>query len=175
MSTIFENTTPMVYDVNKPVKFETHTPLTKFGHFHNFQGYTAPWHHNEGFFRKAIFEFKLLDPPLIFEDGTGNLWMPDKHFFTDWGSIPVLLQWLIPKDTYLGYLFHDSSFKHHGLWFCSKGETVWRFQPLTMTQANKLLYQMMRAQQSWPSTALTVYNTLQGVGVFAWKSSFRQM
>ncbi len=150
------------------------TELTPYGRFINYQGYKAPWHHNESsliFFRKAIFEFSLdSKAPLIFEDKDGNWWMPDRHFFTDWGSIPITLQWLIPKDTYLGYLFHDSGYKHHGLWFSEAGYQKFCFKKLTMTQANELLYDMMLAQGAWKVTAITVYDTLQIAGRIAWNS-----
>jgi hypothetical protein len=152
--------------------------MTKYGRILNPQGYKAPWHHNESslyIFRKAIFEFTA-DPqsPIIFEDHDGNWWLTDKHFFTDWGSIPIVLQVLIPKDTYLGYLFHDASFGHHGLWFLKKGSTEIVFKELTMTQANDILYQMMMAQGAWKITAATVYETLQLAGSAAWNDAVKQ-
>jgi len=155
------------------------TRMTKYGRILNPQGYKAPWHHNESslyIFRKAIFEFTADDKsPIIFEDHDGNWWMPDKHFFTDWGSIPVCLQILIPKDTYLGYLFHDSAYGHHGLWLMKKGEKEFSFKVLTMTKANDILYQMMMAQDSWKLTATTVYETLQIAGGFAWTDAGKRM
>ncbi len=153
------------------------TRMTKYGRFLNPQGYKAPWHHNERsmyIFRKAIFEFTLETPsPLIFEDHAGNWWMTDNHFFTDWGSVPVSIQWLIPKDTYLGYLFHDSSFGHHGLWFLEKGAKVFEFNQLTMGESNDMLYQMMLAQGAWKVTAVTVYEAVELAGSFAWHDAIK--
>lgn len=157
------------------IEIISQTPQTEYGCFLNPKGYKAPWDHNEGIiFKKAIFEFSLESPPLMFKDKSDDIWMTDRHFFTDWGSIPTILQPIIPKDLYLGYLFHDSAYGHHGLWVCRKSQNIFIFQPLTMTESNKLLYEMMLAQNALSLTANTVYYTLQSMGYFAWTNAERR-
>lgn len=155
-------------------KYLPDTPMTPYGRFINPQGYKAPWHHNVDscfVFKKAIFEFTLdAQKPIIFEDGSFNLWQPDKHFFTDWGSIPVFLQWLIPKDAYLGYLFHDSGYGHHGLWLKEHKKEKFVFQELGREDVDLLLYNMMMAQEAWKITAETVYKGVRIGGSFAWNN-----
>jgi hypothetical protein len=156
-------------------KYLSDLPITPYGRFLNPQGYKAPWHHNIKqmlIFTKAIFEFTS-DPnaPITFEDSNYNQWRTNNHFFTDWGSIPIILQPIIPKDIYLGYLFHDSGYGEHGLWIKKCGKNNFEFKELTIKEVNELLYQMMMSQNAWKITATTVYDTLQVVGRFAWNNA----
>lgn len=105
------------------------------GRIINLHGYDWVWHHDERyclFLTKPIFEFTLHDPlPITFEDHNYDLWRPNRHGFSDGGSIPIVGQVFISPFSYLPiYIFHDDSCKNGGLWCLRYGDTEWRFVKL---------------------------------------------
>ncbi|CAK0740921.1 hypothetical protein CCP3SC15_1110003 [Gammaproteobacteria bacterium] len=104
----------------------------------NTQGYTLVKDEKKSTWFKAIYEFNLSkDWPLTLVADNGRQYTPDRHYFTDMGSIPRFLQFLVPKDRSLAFFTHDSSYEFGGLYingiFCA----------LTREQADDLLYQGM--------------------------------
>jgi hypothetical protein len=98
--------------------------------------------------RKAVYDFRLsVVHPLTYDDGT-RLIQPDRHFVTDMGSVPLMLQPLIPKDRFLlSYIFHDSCYKHHGYWARSKHDGArWGFVPCQREDADLMLREMAHSE-----------------------------
>ena len=147
--------------------------------FINMDGYELRKAFNEPYcliFRKAVYRFALHDPmPIMFRRANGELIQPDRRFFSDMGSIPISLQWAIPKDTYLEpYLFHDSAYLHHGLWFRGVDDLCFSFRALTVWESNALLKEMMLAQGAWSITANAVYGAVQACGWAIWANAERR-
>jgi len=93
----------------------------------------------------ALYEF-INDPddPWTFHHPDGYLVRPDKHFITDMGSVPKILQGLIPvlfsKDLWLGdYCMHDAGYKHGGLWFAKRNITTFIFCKMKRGVVDELL------------------------------------
>lgn len=90
-----------------------------------------------------LYIFKL-DPeqPLQFKLVTGAYVQPDRTFQTDMASIPKILQWIpgLEKDSYLAPYFHDSAYRHGGIWI--DGKKV----ELTRKEADELLRDMLRCE-----------------------------
>jgi len=104
----------------------------KRGRIMNLHGYTWIWHHDERYcivFTKPIFEFTLHEPLAItFEDHNHDLWRPNRHGFSDGGTVPIIIQPFISPFSYLPiYIFHDDSCEHKGLWCLRYGENEWKF------------------------------------------------
>jgi hypothetical protein len=147
--------------------------------FLNPKGYYIRRHHTERtclVFRKTIFEFEAdADFPITYQDERGDLWRTDRHYLTDWGSIPVIVQPIICKDAYDGYLFHDSAYLHHGLWrWPFDSLEGFAFEPMRREDVDNLLYQMMLTQGAWQITAATVHGALTAFGGFAWGDDMRR-
>lgn len=140
-------------------------------------GYRIAHIGNKGLMRKAVFDFTLDDfAPLTYMRYNGELVRPDRHFVTDKGSIPVCLRWLIPSDTYeRPYLFHDSAYLHHGLWFQSPFGHEFIFKPMSMDEANRLLSEMMDSEGAWRLTRNTVFKAVKWFGRFSWNNGERRV
>ena len=74
----------------------------------------------------ALYDVTLDDdwPLTLLCEDTGWRYQPDRHEVTDMGSIPRILQSIIPKDRFLlTWLTHDSGYQKGGLYVStSKGE-----------------------------------------------------
>jgi hypothetical protein len=129
-----------------------------------------PHHWQGGAFGKQIYEFtNNRRNPLTCQFGL-TLYRPDHHFFTDLGSIPLWLQTKLPKyfakDRYpLSYLFHDSAYRHKGVWIFANG--VWEFRSVTRKQADELLYEMLLIEGASKLNAKLIYT---GVRLGGWAS-----
>ena len=93
----------------------------------------------------ALYEF-INDPddPRTYHHPDGYLVRPDNHFITDMGSVPKILQGLLPilfsKDLWLGdYCMHDSGYKHGGLWFAKHDVTVFIFCKMPRSRVDEML------------------------------------
>lgn len=122
------------------------------GQFINgWDGYTLRKLRDESYlliFTKAIYEFRLNDKkPLTFTAPDGTRYQPDRHCETDMGSIPLSLQMVYPKDRYLlSFLFHDSGWRHGGLYVKRLGQKRFTFQKMSLGKMNKLLGLMIRCE-----------------------------
>lgn len=130
-----------------------------------------PDHWEGGLFGRQIYEFTN-DPsqPLTYEDGNTNLIRPDRHTFTDLGSVPKLLQARLPgwfaKDRYCpAYIFHDDAYARGGWWFAVAGG--WEFRKITRKQADQYLWQMCRDLGAGRANAYAIY---VGVRMGGWAS-----
>jgi hypothetical protein len=94
-----------------------------------------------GLWTKTIYSFELLYPtPLTWGDARG-FWQPDRREDeTDLGSIPPPLRGIMPHDQCIrAYCFHDSAWRHGGLWRADALDGVYRFQPLSVWDSNRML------------------------------------
>ena len=63
------------------------------------------------------------------------------------GSVPYSLQLVFPKDEFLlSYLFLDSGYIHHGLYFCKQGSITFHFKQLSRKEVDHLLLVMVGAE-----------------------------
>lgn len=139
------------------------------GHFVNPDGFVLRLSDELSTWRKTVYEATLDDAEsaLTYIDNYGGSWRPDRHFFTDMGSVPRLAQVLIPKDRFLeAFLIHDSAYIHGGLWRWSALVQGWRFSYMTRRQADELLYEMCLSSGAWQSTAWAIYLAVRVGGAF---------
>jgi hypothetical protein len=117
-------------------------------------GYDLHWVRNEkwGFwpFRwsKAIHTFQVdLRNPITWVDKDGMHWQPDRHEEeTDLGSIPPPLRSCFPQDEFEpGYVFHDSAYKHGGLYCSVTLDGPYEFEKVTRKFADNLLADIIMA------------------------------
>jgi hypothetical protein len=123
-----------------------------------------------GKLKKPLYRFSLTDVnPITFRRDNGELIRCDRHFTTDFGSIPRLCQLIVPAAQYRApFIFHDSAFLHHGEYVKKPDDLCFSFRGLTMRQANERLYEMMIAEGAWWITAQAVLRVLNIAGGFAW-------
>lgn len=146
----------------------------RYGFFENPQGYEAPKLRDERylfFFSKTIYEFTLKpDAPLTFHHPDGSRIQPDRHEMeTDLGSIPLTAQIFIPKDRFLlSFFFHDSGYKHHGLWFSQPGQEVFTFRLCTQWEIDNLLWRMVGAEGGNAFQRQSIYRSVRLLGEIAW-------
>lgn len=91
---------------------------------------------------KAIYEVRLhKDHPLTFVRPNGVRIQFDRHTAkTDMGSVPPALQIFFHKDRFLkGYLFHDSGYLNHGLYFLFPGKDEYEFVEMERSEVDALL------------------------------------
>lgn len=124
-------------------------------------------------FRKTLFHFAL-DPahPLTYRTADGDYVQPDRNFLTDWGSTPATMQLVVPKDRFIGYLFHDSAYCHKGLWFASHQDGPYTFHQLTRLAVDRLcLLDMIEADPCPPRCwePGLIYGTVRTFGQVAWE------
>ena len=117
---------------------------------------------------KIIYEFTSKNPTLTYIDDDKNEWTPDRHYFTDMGSIPKWLQFLIAKDRFLGFYLHDSGYKFCGLY--KNGKFVY----LSRKDIDELLYKMCLDDpiKPWNSTAYVVYKAVREFGAYSYGRNF---
>ena len=143
-------------------------------HFINRQGYELDKVRSERYmliFPKAIYEFNLDErEPLTLVLDTGYMMQPDRHMAeTDMGSIPVPLQPLFPKDEFLlSYLFHDSGYKHGGLYVRKPGDADYVFNVMSRDDIDKLLRFMIKTEGGGAIKRALIYRAVRigGSGSF---------
>jgi hypothetical protein len=114
-------------------------------------GYTARFDHSESwgyFWQRQIYEITIDDRnPLAFVDEFGFWWMTDRHYFTDFGSIPPPLQNIPGLDRErhrFPFLFHDSAYQERGLWRSPDCGENWRFIEMARVEADAFLSKTIR-------------------------------
>jgi len=117
--------------------------------FLNPKGYTLVEDPAKSSWWEIVYECTL-DPkhPLGFLSEAGNRYQPDRHFFTNQGSlprVPPFVRMIWPKDRFLGFLIHDSGYIHGGLWMWSELCGRMAFKTMTRKQVDDLLYEMILA------------------------------
>lgn len=147
--------------------------------FINLKGYEAPKVRDEKYCfgllpPKAIYEFTLNSRfPLTLKFIDGFYYRPNKHFFTDQGSVPRLVQFFVPKDRFLlSFIMHDSAYKDGGLWKCKEYDGEYKFYKMTRSESDYFLQQMILLEPTpggLPS-ALTVWIGVRLGGAFSYHS-----
>ena len=95
----------------------------------------------------------VADPvdPLTFHHPDGRHIRPDNRFKMDFGSIPLLAQIMAPAtfSPYRfrkSYTFHDSGYRHKGLWVYDADPARWEFRAMTRREIDDLMAVMIRAE-----------------------------
>ena len=118
-----------------------------------------------GYWHPRLYEFTAsLEWPLTYIDACECSWQPDRHFLTDMGSIPRIVQGLpgLGKDDRLcSYLLHDSAYVHGGLWRSPCTTFGYSFHALTKAEADRLLYYMLRAEGGGWLAAQAIYRAVR--------------
>lgn len=126
---------------------------------------TAHW------WSRTRYEFRLpSSDPLTYRRGTIAA-QPDRHFISDAGSIPWLVQAIpaLQKDRYWrAYGFHDSAYRNHCWYVRSRGDHAFQRRALTRGQADLWLREMLLAEGASEVTALVVYRAVRLCGWIAW-------
>jgi hypothetical protein len=107
--------------------------------------------------KPGVFEFSLVTPRLTWIEEDGGKWEPDQHFLTDGMSGGWLVSAFIHCTTmqFVGPYFHDSAYRHGGLWLGGV------FVEMTKLQIDWLLARMIAADGGRWSQAIAVYVGLQ--------------
>ena len=95
-----------------------------------------PWYR-----KRTLYEYTA-DPcnPPTFCVEPHTFIQPDKHFFTDMGSVPEALQAIVPKDLHLpSFILHDSACGHKGLWYADALQGPYIFRRISSREAARLL------------------------------------
>ena len=100
-------------------------------------GYSDPIvGYTDGWWSKPIREVTLSETnPITYVDADGYGWQSDRHFKTDWGSVPRCVQ-LLPgydRERYVGYLLHDSAYNVHD---AANGHGLWRTKTVLETSVD---------------------------------------
>ena len=65
---------------------------------------------------------------------------PDRHGFTDMGSVPEVAQLIVPKDLHNpSFILHDSAYREHGLYFSRTLRGDYSFEPVRRQFADAML------------------------------------
>ena len=133
-------------------------------HFENPEGWRLVKDAVQSTWWKAQYEFMLSRThPLTYVDAHGNRWQPNRHYFTDMGSVPKVGQLLIPKDRFLGFYLHDSAYIEGGLWLKTLVAARFEFVRLPKSRVDEMLHDMCMADPvpCWESTADVVYRAVR--------------
>jgi hypothetical protein len=118
-----------------------------------------PWH------RRPIYEYNRhkLTPVTLYV-APGVYVQPDRHFFTDMGSVPELIQYGIPKDLHNpSFVLHDWPCISHTLYFSSHPEGPYVECPVSSETAARLLGIGIYAA-GFPVRARLVYRMVKACG-----------
>ena len=90
---------------------------------------------------------------------------PDRHGFTDMGSVPEFLQYLFcPKDLHNpSFILHDSACREHGLYVSAELHGPYLFRPVSSIRAAGLLGQCLYAA-GYTRRAPVVYRAVRRFG-----------
>lgn len=120
-------------------------------------------------FKKTIYEFKLhMHHPLMFIYNN-IVYQPDRHFLTDQGSLPRIMQWMIQKDRFIGFYFHDSGYRHGGLHVSYDHGETFRFEAMSRSCLDNMLSVMVTLDPE-PGNRLTRWAIWWGVRLGGWLS-----
>jgi len=155
------------------------TRAEKYGYFENPQGYELVKLRDESrrllwllpLPSKTIYEFRLKGKaPLTFVMPDGTKVQPDRHAAeTDMGSIPPALQIFFHKDRFLkGYIFHDSGYKDHGLYFLYPGETEYEFVQMSRREVDGMLLRIICASDGNAIEQNMIYAGVRAGGGKGW-------
>lgn len=135
---------------------------------------------------KTIYGFQLnLEHPLTFHTPDNLRLQPDRHEDeTDFGSIPYLLQVIFPKDQFpLTYFFHDSGYRHGGLWtagpdpasrgYAGTRDVEFVFVKMTRLELDRLLKSTIRVEGGRLHERVMIYLAVRGFGGKSWRK-YRQ-
>ena len=156
----------------------------KVGTWENRMGYDCPQHHNERYlwiFSKPIFEFTLdstapltwvwLEPIVLngLRLPAMTRMQPEQHFFTDKGSTPKSCQLLFDRATYERcYIFHDSCYRHHGLFVRRPTDEDYWFVRLTRADADRILRLMIGADGGSKAGRAIIWCAVRLFGRWSW-------
>lgn len=143
----------------------------------------------EGILTTTIWEFTN-DPerPLTYHMPNGIEIQPDRHYETDLGSVPAVLQPLMANSRFLrSFLLHDSGYEYKGLWCRDRAEAAleeadpkfeWMpfvpvvdsFTYITFSryQIDRLLYYMIGAEGGNGAQRYTAFHAVNAVGWVKW-------
>jgi len=141
--------------------------------FINIEGYSLTAVREMSAWWMTVCEFHLKDPALAFLCKGEYRVEPNRHYFTDMGSVGRLLGLAIPKDRYLlAFLLHDSGYTFGGFWIDGG------FVKFTRKQVDDLLYYMILVDPVKPlSSALralsakTIWLGVRIGGASFWKKA----
>lgn len=145
-------------------------PKTKGGHFSNLEGYAIRKLRDAPYlciFTKALYEVRMDKlAPLTYTDEEGTEYRSNDVFETDFGTLPLVVQPVLPKDRFLlSYLLHDSACVNGGLFKKRPGEFKFTFVRMGRRERDNLLYSMILAEGGNVTQRLAVY---VGVRAFAY-------
>ena len=127
---------------------------------------------------RTIFKFQLnLEHPLTIVLSDGMRIQPDRHVAeTDGGSIPPLFRifWTTTR-WLLSFLFHDSGYLHHGLYFAGPDDTEFVFVKMPREAVDHLLYECIVYEGGGPSQRYPIFTAVSLFGQESWDKgpSFR--
>ena len=92
-------------------------------------------------FKKAEYLFKTdCDDPLTLHLPDGTKIQPKEEFWTDFGTIPVVLQLFFPKEEFArSYILHDSAHIDHALYVAASDEDTFEKERISWAEADQLL------------------------------------
>ena len=108
--------------------------------------------------------WELVDP-VTYLSPDGRAWTAPAGLLTDWGSVPAVVDWIIPANSTkadLPYLFHDLMYYRHRI-----GKDVCRDRQ----DADGILYEALRLVGVGRVKALTIYWAVRAAGWKAWGRS----
>lgn len=106
--------------------------------------------------------FWRLHEPLFYDAPDGRSWMVPKGFLTDFGSVPAVVDWIIPAIESLAdpaYILHDYHYAKH-----RAGEDV----TVSRKDADDILYTALRVCGVGKTKARIIYWAVRAAGGAAW-------
>jgi hypothetical protein len=119
--------------------------------------------------KRTLYEYQAdAQHPLTVQFAEHGFVRPDRHGFTDMGSVPEVAQLVVPKDLHLAsFIIHDSGYREHGLYVSSTLDGLYTFAPLSRARVDRLLREMLRAA-GYPHRARLVWAAVWAGGRFCW-------
>jgi len=139
-----------------------------FGKFINTTPLHCEWLRQEswwGLWKVDIWEY-FTNPgyPLTHIQPDGTRTQPDRHFITDFGSIPPPLMSFpsFSRTRFIhAYLMHDSGYKHGWLWTMKPGTVAYVFTLYTKAQMDDLLLMWLGAEGANYVQRHTIYRAVR--------------
>ena len=110
--------------------------------------------------------------PIIYEANSGRWYKLVLSLVTDWGSVPALCQTFIPKDRFLGFLFHDNGYTYHQFQVSDDQGKTWYTIAVTKDQVDNLLKEAV-LNDPYPGSKIesnAVYEAVHEFGQPGWDS-----